>query len=78
MNPEYTSFGKMVGLRFLRGFVTGAVSSMIMINISSVNTFADIKVFLVALAYSGLVGGITGGLLALDKAIRANGTDYES
>ncbi len=66
------SLKKALALRFVRGFVTGAVSSMLMINFVAVNTFADLQVFLTALALSAIVGGMNGALLAVDKNLRSD------
>ncbi len=66
------SLKKALALRFVRGFVTGAVSSMLMINFVAVNTFADLQVFLTALALSAVVGGMNGALLAIDKYLRSD------
>ena len=66
------SLKKALALRFVRGFVTGAVSSMLMINFVAVNTFADLQVFLTALALSAVVGGMNGALLAVDKYLRSD------
>lgn len=66
------SLKKALALRFVRGFVTGAVSSMLMINFVAVNTFADLQVFLTALALSAIVGGMNGALLAVDKYLRSD------
>lgn len=62
---------KIVFFRFLRGAVAGAVSTMILIQFNGGNSFADVQVFLANLAVAGIVGAITGGLLALDKYFRA-------
>lgn len=66
------SLKKALALRFVRGFVAGAVSSMLMINFVAVNTFADLKVFLTALTLSAVVGGMNGALLAVDKYLRSD------
>lgn len=64
------TFIKMLLLRFARGFVAGAISAMAMINLTSVNTFTDLKTFLLALGYAAIVGGISGALLTADKFLR--------
>lgn len=66
------SLQKALLLRFVRGFVAGAVSSMLMINVTAVNTFSDLKVFLSALTISAIVGGLNGALLAVDKYFRSD------
>jgi hypothetical protein len=56
--------------RFLRGFVAGAVASMLSVSHAIIVDWKDLTLWGQALAISGLVGGLTGGLLALDKAVR--------
>lgn len=68
--PEF-SLGKALFMRFIRGFVAGAFSTMVMINISGVSTFGDLKVFLSALGLSAIIGGISGAIQAVDKFIRS-------
>ena len=61
---------KVLLLRFVRGFVAGfvgAAATIIVPNIASIEELGD---WMFALGMAGLVGGITGGLLALDKALR--------
>lgn len=70
---EYTI--KSLALRFLRGFIAGAVATMATMTPTIVNNWRDIFVWLSALAVAGIVGGITGGLLALDKYLRAKSDD---
>ena len=70
--PEYKSILSMLAFRFVRGFIAGAVSSMVMVNSAGVNTFADLQVFMGALLVSLLVGGIAGALLAVDKLVRSS------
>lgn len=62
---------KIVFLRFLRGVISGAVSTMVVIQFAGGNSFADVQAFLSSLAVAGVIGGVTGGLLALDKYFRA-------
>lgn len=62
---------KAVFYRFLRGAAASAVASMVMIQVSGVNSFTDVTTFLKALTIAGIVGGITGGLMALDKYFRS-------
>lgn len=65
------SKGKMVAYRFLRGAVAGAVASMVGLQMVGAQSFSDVQAFLTSLAISGIMGGVTGGLLALDKYFRA-------
>lgn len=57
-------------LRFLRGACAGAISTMILLIPTNVGTYSDLFFWLQALLISGIVGFITGGLLALDKYSR--------
>ena len=70
MNNTY-NLAKGVMFRFARGFFAGAVSTMVTVTSTGVGTFADLKTFLGVLALAGIMGGITGSLLALDKYFRA-------
>lgn len=56
--------------RFARGFAAGAVSAMLLISTADIVGTTELKAWLFRLAISGTVGGITGGLLALDKYFR--------
>lgn len=67
----YYSKAKIVFLRFLRGAVAGAVASMIGLQVVGVHSFSDLQAFFSSLAIAGIFGGVTGGLLALDKYFRA-------
>lgn len=66
MNYDYV---KGIGLRFLRGFVAGAVGAMAPIGFVAAK-WGDVITGLSVLGLVGLSGGVTGGLLALDKYIR--------
>ena len=57
-------------LRFIRGFVSGAISAMVVIAPNSMNDWSDLSTWLGALSLAGIFGGITGVLLAMDKYIR--------
>ena len=61
---------KIAFFRFVRGAIAGATASMIGLNVVGVSTFVDLQVFLSSLGVAGAFGGITGGLLALDKYLR--------
>jgi hypothetical protein len=69
-NGEFRSLVYRVLLRFVRGFIAGALGQMILLGVFSGNSWAEVKTWLVALGIACLTGGITGGMLALDKAIR--------
>lgn len=58
---------KSVTIRFLKGFVTGALGSLTAFTISNINTWTDFKSAFFTLSFSVVSGGITGGVLALEK-----------
>lgn len=62
--------GKTLWLRFLRGAISGAVSSMAVLQLSGAHSFSDVASLTYSLGVAGLMGAITGGILALDKYIR--------
>jgi len=54
--------------KFIKGFVAGAVSSMVVFySTGSVSSCSDFGEWIGALSFAGAIGGIGGGLLALDK-----------
>jgi hypothetical protein len=57
------------GKRFLRGGIAGAVAAMLMI---PTPVDGDIHDWILELGVAGLVGLITGGLMAIDKVVRMN------
>lgn len=65
-----TDKAKAILYRFLRGFVAGAVATMTTITIAQAVTWKDVIDILNNLAIAGITGGISGGLLALDKYLR--------
>jgi hypothetical protein len=67
---EFKSLVYRVFLRFLRGFVAGAISSMVLVVSYSGSDWSELRSWLSLLVVAGVSGGISGGLLALDKAIR--------
>lgn len=72
---EYKSFFGMMGMRFLRGFVAGAVGSVTMLTAGSpdMTVLANPKLWLFAV----ISGGISGACLAIDKWIRSDGSNYK-
>jgi hypothetical protein len=62
---------KSVILRFVRGCVAGAVSTMLTITLSAPSTWREMYAILSSLALAGTIGAITGGLMALDKYLRS-------
>lgn len=65
------SLAKSVGVRFVRGFLAGAVSTMVTVGAINVQSLHDLASWLGVLGLSAIVGGITGGILAVDKFMRA-------
>lgn len=64
---------KSVLFRFLRAFVAGAVATMLTVVPMAANSgWKDLGTWLSALALAGIVGGVTGVLMATDKALRSN------
>lgn len=78
MNEQYSSWFAMVGMRFARGFVAGALGSMTMLLTASPLSLEALLSNYKAWLFSIISGGITGALLSADKALRADGTDYKS
>lgn len=72
VNKKYMSkdFIKAVGIRFIRAFVSGVATSVILITAANIHTWSDLHIALNALALSGIVGGINGVIMGLDKAYR--------
>jgi hypothetical protein len=61
---------KVLAKRFARGFVAGFVATASTVIIPNISTINDFGSWIYALCLAGLVGAISGGLLALDKAVR--------
>lgn len=61
---------KVLTIRFLRGCVAGAIATMMTVAIPNYQSWNDIQIWLTSLLMAGIVGGISGGILALDKALR--------
>ena len=65
-----TQLTKSVILRFVRAFVAGAVSTMVVV-VPLSGSWGELKTWLSALALAGLVGGINGLIQAIDKWARS-------
>jgi len=63
---------KSVSLRFLRAFLAGAVSNLIILAPFSGNSWKDVGTWIAALTLSATVGGVTGVIMAADKYFRAD------
>lgn len=60
---------KAILKRFVKGFVAGAVASMLTVAIPSKLSFPDIKSWFYLMLLAGITGGVTGLLLAIQKAL---------
>lgn len=69
-NKKMNELTKSLLLRFVRAFIAGAVSTMLVI-VPLTGTWDKLGTWLSSLALAGLVGGISGLLQALDKYIRS-------
>lgn len=65
-----TKLVKSIILRFVRAFVAGAVAIMITI-VPISGTWNELGTWLSTLALAGIVGGISGVLMAIDKYLRS-------
>jgi len=61
-------------MRFLRGFIAGFVATALTVIAPNITTIPQLGNWLYALLVAGIVGGITGGLLAIDKWFRDSST----
>jgi len=61
---------KVLFNRFLRGFGGGFLGSAVSIGIFAGQSVRDLFDWLALLGIAGLAGGVTGGLLALEKGRR--------
>lgn len=57
----------IASVRFLKGFVAGALAAMVLLLPMNVASLDELNVWLTALAIACVQGGLTGGLLALQK-----------
>lgn len=58
--------------RFLRAFGAGASASMIaLLTCTNCNNWSDVQTWLSALTISGVIGGISGLIMAVDKYFRS-------
>ena len=64
-----TNKTKSILLRFARAFVAGAVSTMVVV-VPLSGGWNELGQWLSALALAGIIGGISGTLMAIDKATR--------
>lgn len=67
MNTDTIALVKSVAKRFLKGFLAGAIASVATITFNTPTTWEELSTTLVMLAFAGITGGITGGVLAIEK-----------
>ena len=74
MTDKTYNLGKGVLYRFFRGFIAGAVASMAsMTPFMGNGEWKALSTWFAILCFGGISGGITGGILALDKYLREKG-----
>lgn len=61
---------KAIIRRFSKAFIAGFVSSAGLITVSDISTWTDLGNALQLLTVAGIVGGVNGILMAVDKFIR--------
>jgi len=66
MNKAY----ERILFRFIRAFLAGAISTMIVVLPFSGSSWGEIRIWLGSLVFAGLIGGITGLIMAADKYFR--------
>ncbi len=69
------TFWITIAQRFLRAFVAGAIPTMIIVPAMTSTSWHDLGSWLSALVLAGISGGVTGILMAADKAIRFTPND---
>ena len=75
-SKEYKSFFSMLAYRFIRGLVAGAIGTMVVVLVSKEpGDVMSLHIFFQSLGYAAIIGGISGGLMAADKAIRAQSVE---
>ena len=67
MEQTAITLGKVVLRRFIKGALGGAIASITALSLNAPATWADLSTALIALVFAGVVGFITGGLLAVEK-----------
>ncbi|HKQ06113.1 MAG TPA: hypothetical protein VJ464_13340 [Blastocatellia bacterium] len=68
----------MIFVRFLRGFIAGAVGAGAVLTPVALQDFHSLATWLSLLLIAVIQGGITGGILALDKYLRTIPTDQDT
>jgi xanthosine utilization system XapX-like protein len=58
---------KSILMRFVKGLISGVVTSMLMVTVSAPTNWTELKSVGIILIVSGVFGGINGLLLAIEK-----------
>lgn len=58
---------KSVGMRFIKAFVAGFVTSCGVVSVADIHVWADIGLALQVIALAGTVGGINGVIMGAEK-----------
>lgn len=61
---------KVISIRFIKAFITGALATGVTITVNSADTWTDLSLALQGVTISLIIGGINGVLMAGDKLIR--------
>lgn len=61
---------KVLGLRFLRTFIAGFLSTVTLVSLTSVTTWDELATALNALLLAGTIGGLSGVFAAGEKWLR--------
>jgi VIT1/CCC1 family predicted Fe2+/Mn2+ transporter len=61
---------KSLLLRFLRGTVAGAIGAMLPLLPQNISDITNLRQWMLSLGVAGFIGGVTGLILTLDKAVR--------
>jgi len=74
MKKQVKALLKILLMRFIRGFLASSISAMSVIATNYKIEYGSLNLFpfFQVLAVAGILGGITGGLLAADKWSRTN------
>ena len=62
--------------RFIKGFISGAITAMLGIAVFVPKDFTELKTILIGLALAGMAGGINGLLLAIQKWVSWDDAEY--
>lgn len=58
---------KSVLMRFIKGFIAGALAAIGLLTLQAPTSWEELSKTLLMLAFAAVSGGITGGLLAVEK-----------